>query len=146
MPTPQYSSLSEHLDIELLSSAIKSTLQATIFSSGLRISPRRTGEISQSLAQAFFDYYEEQEPGAVNAHGGRLAAEGLSSQSLLAATEAVRTVCAKASNPLDDLPSIAGAFTTALCLGFIEGRERRIIEQQERTHQALMRAQERERE
>lgn len=136
--------LTRHLDCQGLASAVRSAIQETIFTSGLRIAPRRVGEIADALTQSLVSYYDQRDQQTAQAAGEALAVEGLSPQSLLAAAEALRSYCQGKSNPLTDLEEVVVSFVTSVTLGFISSRENRLLRQQEQTFQALVRAQGRE--
>lgn len=143
MTNSDHRSLTSHLDIAEVADAIQRALHETVFSSGLRISPRGLRDTSQTLARSFFDYYEARDRNVVHAQGETLATDGLSPLSFLTACESLRKVCLEKSNPVVDLPDTASVFATTLALGFMEGRAAALLAQQERIHQAYVRALER---
>ncbi len=132
--------LAEHLDIAGLTTEIARALRATLFSSRLSVAPRRVNELASQMAQHFFTFYESRDQAAALEYGKALAREGIGARSALEMTEAVRRVARQQSNPLTDLPDIAGAFCNALLEGFMDAQAQILLEVQERTHRAYLAA------
>jgi hypothetical protein len=132
--------LAEHLDIAGLTAEIARALRATLFSSRLSVAPRRVNDLAGQMAQQFFTFHESRDQAAALEHGKALAREGIGGRSALEMTEAVRRVARQQSNPLIDLPDIAGAFCNALLEGFMDAQAQILLEVQERTHRAYLAA------
>jgi hypothetical protein len=141
MPDDEVGSpLANHLDEQVLAEVLQSTLRSTLFSSGLTVSPRQVNKVGTDIASLFFAFYGDCDDTAVQAAGLRYAEAGLGRRSLLAMTEALQRACRQLSNPLADLPDIAGAYVNALLEGYMAGREEQVRQEQERTLQAYLRA------
>lgn len=132
--------LAEHLDIASLTAEIARALRATLFSSRLSVAPRRVNELASQMAQQFFAFYESRDQAAALEQGKALAREGIGARSALEMTEAVRRTAREKSNPLVELPDIAGAFCNALLEGFMDAQAQILLEVQERTHRAYLAA------
>lgn len=141
-------SLSAHPDQERLTTELRQTLRQTLFSSRLRISPRRMNQVGQEVATGFFKLLETEDEEAARAYGRDLALEGLGHRSILAMTEALRRVCREGVNPGGEtllvLLEAAGRYVNALLEGYMTGREEDILKEQERTREAFLRARERQ--
>jgi hypothetical protein len=132
--------LSSHLDQDELANALQKALRQTLFSSRLRISPRRVKEIGQEVAADFLRFLETKDEEATRAYGQHLVAEGLGHRSILMMTEALRQVCRAHSNP-SPMASVAGEYVVLLLEGYMAQREEHLLEEQARTQRALERAQ-----
>lgn len=143
MTTEEPGRKSSHLDQDELTSELQKALRQTLFSSRLRISPRRVKEIGQEVAEDFFEFLETGDEGAARAYGQILAAEGLGHCSILTMTEALRRVCRAHTNP-SPMASLAGEYVVPLLEGYMVGREEHLLEEQARTQRALARAQEKQ--
>ena len=130
--------LSDHLDQTVLADKLISVLRETVFSSSLRVSPRRVAEIGKQFASVFFDYYDHSDDLTVLAYGQQLANEGLGPRSVLQAAGALQRMCTERSNPLNGLPFVASVFNSNLLEGYIVAREKRLLEDQERTRRAQL--------
>ena len=130
------SPLSDHLDQAMLADELSTVLRETVFSSSLRVSPRRVAEIGKQFALVFFDYYDHADDPAAQAYGQQLANEGLGPRSVLRAVAALQRICTERSNPLKDLPFVASTFSCNLLDGYIAAREKRLLEDQERSRKA----------
>lgn len=128
------------LDEENLVTELKQALQETLFSSGLRISPRRVSQMAQAVAASFLQFLEREDQAATRAYGQELAQAGLGHPSALALTEALRRACWENTNPGTGLLPVSGRYVGALLQGYMEEREASILREQERTAQALQRA------
>lgn len=131
------------LDEGHLATELSQVLRQTLFSSGLRVSPRRVNQIGQEMAVAFFKFLEVEDEEAARTHGQHLAVEGLGHRAILTTTEALRRTCRESGNPAA-LPSVAGRYVNALLEGYMSSRETSLLQEQERTWRALQRAQERQ--
>ena len=134
--------LSAYLDQESLATELRQALHQTLFSSGLRISPRRVNQIGQEAAVAFFKFLEMEDEEAARAYGQHLAMDGLGHHSVLTMTEALRRACRASGNPAGVSPSVAGRYVNALLEGYMASREASLLQEQERTRRALQRARE----
>lgn len=133
--------LERHLNQALLEGEIQQALRKTVFSSGLSVSPRQTGRLARELVQTFFEYCAIEDNESVRSQGERLAVDGLGVSSALAVVEVLSRVCRRHSNPLEELPDVAGRYVTNLLEGYIGAREQVLLQEQERTFRALLRAQ-----
>jgi hypothetical protein len=136
----QSTTLVQHLDAANLAGEIAKALRATLFTSRLSVAPRRVNELANQMAQQFFAFFESKDQAAALDYGKALAREGLGARSALEMTEAVRRVARQQSNPLTELPDIAGAFCNALLEGFMDAQAQMLLEVQERTHRAYLAA------
>jgi hypothetical protein len=133
-------SLCTYPDDAHLTTELRQALRRTLFSSGLRISPRRVNQIGQEIAAAFLKFLETEDEEAARTYGERLAAEGLGHRSILTMAEALRQVCRESANPEARRP-VAGRYVNALLEGYMVGREASVLQEQARTMRALQRAQ-----
>lgn len=138
--SPQPPTLAQHLDTASYVTEIASALRSTVFSSGLSVAPRRVNALAGQMAQQFFAFFDSRDVAAASDYGNALAREGIGARSALAMTEAVRRGARQQSNPLTDLPDVAGAFCNALLEGFMAGQAQMLLEVQERTHRAYLAA------
>ncbi|MEA3337971.1 MAG: hypothetical protein U9R25_18940 [Chloroflexota bacterium] len=111
-----------------------------MFSSGLRVSPRRVKQIGEEMAADFFRYYDQRDQDSVRQYGVSLAGEGLGPRSMLVMVEALGQMCREASNPVVELPDVAGKYSMALLESYIASREENLLREQELTHRAHLRA------
>jgi hypothetical protein len=129
---------------EGLAARIRGALDEYAFSNYAIILPRRLGEIAREEAEAFLAFLSSGDAEAARQRGRRLAQEGLGPRSVLALTETIRQVGWESANPEVELwpplQEAIGRYTTALLEGYMAGREESILEQQEKTRQALLRA------
>ena len=136
----QPNTLAEHLDFAGLATEVARALRATLFSSRLNVAPRRVNELASQMAQQFFAFYDSRDQAAALEYGKTLAREGIGARSALEMTEAVRRTARQRSNPLVELPEIAGAFCNALLEGYMDAQAKILLEVQERTHRAYLAA------
>jgi hypothetical protein len=123
------------LDETYLAVELKQALQATIFTSGLRIAPHRVQQISQEFAAAFCQFLEEQPHAEVAyAYGLRLAQEGIGHGAMLALVDVLHHVCWESADPT------SVQYGNPLLAGYMAGREADLLREQERTRLALDRA------
>ncbi len=132
--------LTQHLNEASLAAEIAKALRSTLFSSRLSVAPRRVNELAGQTAQQFFAFYERRDQAAALEYGKALAREGIGTRSALEMTEAVRRVARLQSNPLTELPEVAGVFCNALLEGFMDAQAQMLLEVQERTHRAYLAA------
>lgn len=109
----------------------------------MQVSPRHANQIGNRFCDRYYAYWDDRQLEGCVAFGSELAAEGLGPKSVLAMTEALRTICWENSIVLEELPHVTGEFCNSLLEGFILGREAQLLEVQERTHQAFLVALER---
>lgn len=139
----QIPDLREHLDQSRVTSILQKALRQTIFSSGLRVSPRQLNRICNELSREFFQFWIKKTYEEPIAYGSKLAREGLGVKSVLALTEALREISWQESNPVAELPYVTSSFCNSLLEGYITGREELLLDVQERTHRAYLSAMER---
>jgi hypothetical protein len=132
--------LAQHCSEASLTAEIAKALRATLFSSRLSVAPRRVNELAGQMAQQFFAFFESRDQAAAQGYGSALAREGIGTRSALEMTEAVRRVARQQSNPLTELPDVAGVFCNALLEGFMDAQAQMLLEVQERTHRAYLAA------
>ncbi len=135
--------VSAALDEGHLATELRQTLRQTLFSSGLRVSPRRVNQIGQEVAATFIKFLEREDEETARTHGQRLAVEGLGHRSILMMTESLRRVCRESVAPAA-APPVAGRYVNALLEGYMAGRETSLLQEQERTQRAFQRAQARQ--
>ncbi len=131
------------IDENQLAAELQRALQETIFTSTLRINPRRMNQLSQEMAASFQRFLELKNEQAVNLYGRQLAQEGLSPRSILALAEAVRRICWEAGAEDGSLLLPCGEYTMALLEAYIGAREAFVLQQQDQIHRAFERAQDR---
>ncbi len=130
-----------NLDREHLATELKQVLQDTIFASQLTISPRRMGQVAQEVTGSFLQFLEQEDEPATRAYGQRLAREGLGHRSILVLCETLRRLSQQDSCPGNQLLLVSGRYVFSLLEGYMAGREAYLLQEQERTHQAWIRAQ-----
>ena len=130
------------LDKGRLAIELSQVLRQMLFSSSLRVSPRRVSQIGQELAVAFLAFLEAEDEQAAHTYGGHLAAEGLGHRAILETAETLRRMCRESAHPAAALPSVAGRYVNALLEGYMAGREASLVQEQARIRRALQRAQE----
>ena len=136
----QSTTLAQHLDAANLAGEIAKALRATLFTSRLSVAPRRVNELASQMVQQFFAFFESKDQAAALDYGKALAREGLGARSALEMTEALRRAARQQSNPLAELPEVAGTFCNALLEGFMDAQAQMLLEVQERTHRAYLAA------
>ena len=134
------SRLSAHMDSAFLSGVLAQSIRKTVFFSGLMVAPRLIDQIAQELTASFFRYHEDRDDQTVRVYGGTLAYQGFGPKTVLTSCDTLSRVCREKSNPLQDLPDLAGCYTSALLEGYIDGREQRLLLEQERTLRAYLAA------
>lgn len=124
------------VDVPELTDQVRSALQATLFGSRLRVTPRRIGQIAGEASAAFLAYLAAPEDGeAARLFGLRLANDGLGHTTLLALVGALQQFAwERAGTPL------ANTYCGLLLGGYMEGREQYLLAEQERVRNALDRA------
>ena len=127
---------------EAISSAQSRSLHQTVFFNRLSVAPRRLNEISQEETEAFLGFLETLDETAVRERGRQLALEGLGRRSILAMTEALRRVYWEITM---DGAEATGSYVCVLLEGYMDGREEYLLQEQERTWEAFLRARDRQR-
>jgi hypothetical protein len=124
-----------------LAAALKQALQATVFTSSLRIAPRRIQQISHEIAAAFHEFQKERQDTAITyTYGRHLAQEGLGHDGILALIDVLHRACwESAGATASGLPASA-QYCHPLLAGYMAGREAHLLQEQERTRLALERA------
>ena len=132
-PAPTAILNQERLEIEL-----KRALQSTIFSSNLRVSPRRVNQIALEIAATFRQFLEVRSSDASTfEYGQRLASEGVGHRTMLALIEVLhRASWAQPDVGGEDLPASVQC-SSQLLAGYMAGREAYLLQEQERTRMAL---------
>ena len=128
------------LSEDYLVAQLKQSLQASIFSGRLRVTPRRVGEVAAEVAASFLQFRDREQEKTVYSYGEHLAKEGVGHRAVLSLAETLRRVCAEVGNPAAELQLSAGRYTFALLEGYMAGRESYLLQQQDLTHRALERA------
>ena len=123
-----------------ISAGLHQALHETAFSNRRRISPRRLDEIGREEAGAFLEFLKTGDEKVVLDRGEGLAREGLGHRSVLMMTETLRVFCRESVNPGD---KAAGRYAAALLEGYMAGRENVLLNEQERTREAYLRARDR---
>ena len=129
------------IDSEQLAADLKQALQATMFTSTLRISPRHLQRIAQEAAakvEHFIAGNDDAEQ--MHAYGHHLVAEGFGRQSLLALVQVINRTLWESGDPALQQIAISASLTHPLLDGYIAGREAHLLREQERTRVALERA------
>ena len=120
--------------------ALQRALQATLFTSGLRITPRRVKAVAHELGVAFQACVQQNDYSAARQTGQHLASEGLGHGSVLALVEELHRSswknggCAEASLPA------SVRYSGGLLEGYMAERESLLLREQERTRVAFDRA------
>lgn len=132
--------LSSPLDESALATQLQTALRETVFSSGLNISPKRLNGIAKELARSYQVYFIDQDNPTVAQLGQSLAANGLAPRSVVSVTDRLRMATANESDAVGTLLEVTTDFCAALLIGFMDGRERIILQEAERTHRAYLAA------
>jgi hypothetical protein len=141
MMLPEQSAPAPDLDEERLAIDLKRALQATVFTSNLRVSPRRVQQIALEIAATFRRFLAEPAYAeTAYTYGQRLAGEGVGHRAMLALIEVLhRASWAGADLGGEDLPASVQC-SSHLLAGYMAGREAYLLQEQERTRLALDRA------
>src|SRR5688500_13120319 len=75
-----------------LTAALQRALQATLFTSGMLIAPRRVAQVAREIGNGFQAFAHQGDGGVVYEAGRRLASEGLGHTSVLAVVEALHQI------------------------------------------------------
>jgi hypothetical protein len=116
-------------------------LRQTAFFNGKLIAPRRLNEMGQAETAACLDFLETADEAVARERGCQLALQGLGHRSILMMTEALRRACRERVD-LDE--EATGRYIIALLEGYMAGREQDLLQVQERTRDAFLRARERQ--
>lgn len=130
-----------HLNEEHLTNELRQALRQTLFSSRLRITPRRVNQVGQDMAAAFLKFLVTEDEETAYTYGQYLAGEGLGHRSVLTMTEALRRTCRENGNGAD-LTSVAGLYVNSLLEGYMTRREAYLLQEQARAQHAFLRARE----
>ena len=133
--------LTGELDENTLRTGVSQALRRTIFDSSLRISPRRVNRIAAEFVTAFYRFIENEHKEDAYRHGQTLAQAGMGPSSILTMLSTVADVCQTSDNPGRKLLPLVNRYMHALLLGYMEGREAYIRQEQERTMRAFKRTQ-----
>ena len=133
-------SLADYLDEQALAEALSSSLRNTLFSSSLSVSPRQVNTIASGPTSGFFTFFGDRDGSVADTYGRQLAQAGVGHRSILAMTETLRQECYQKANPSTELPAVAGLYVNALLEGYMAGREELVLQEQQRTVQAYIRA------
>jgi len=133
--------LTDELDENTLRTEVAQALRRTIFDSGLRVSPRRVNQIAAEFVTAFYRFIESEQKENAYQHGQTLAQVGMGPSSILMMVSALAGACQISDNPGRELLPLVNHYMHALLLGYMEGREAYIRQEQERTMRAFKRTQ-----
>ena len=125
-----------------IASKLYQALRAMDMSNRLLISPRRLEEIAQEEVEAFLHVLETGDEEETRQRGARRASEGLGERSALAMTEALRGACWMANLDQEALRvalEASGRYVNAFLEGYMSGREKEILKEQERVRHAFQR-------
>lgn len=129
---------------EVLTARMRSALEEHAFTNRALFPPRQLAGFAQQEAEAFLAFLESGDERAAQEQGRNLARAGLSHRSVLALTQALQEVGWESANPevalWPPLQKAIGRYIRAFLEGYMAAREESILEQQEKTRQALMRA------
>jgi hypothetical protein len=124
----------------MLNFELAESMRATVFSSGLLVTPRMVAQLAGEMSTQFHEYYQNRDDGSARLYGGVLAHQGLGPRTILNSCTTLSRLCRQQSNPVQDLPDVAGGFISALLEGYIAGREEKLLAEQERTLRAHLAA------
>lgn len=133
----------DQLNEGFLTAQLKESLQASLFSGRLRITPRRVNEVAAEVAASFLEFRDRGHEEAAYSYGERLATEGVGHRAILSLAETLRRVCWESGDRAHELLRLAGRYTFSLLEGYMAGREAYLLQEQDRAHRALDRARER---
>ncbi|HID62552.1 MAG TPA: hypothetical protein EYP49_07400 [Anaerolineae bacterium] len=125
-----------------IASELHQALRTTALSNRLLIAPRRLEEIAQEEVEAFLHFLETADEEEARQRGARRASEGLGEHPILAMTEALRQSCWMMNLEMEELRialEATGRYITAFLAGYMSGREKEIMKEQERTRHAFRR-------
>ncbi|RME40243.1 MAG: hypothetical protein D6796_17440 [Caldilineae bacterium] len=133
--------LTDELDENTLRTEVAQALRRTIFDSTLRISPRRVNQIAAEFVTAFYRFIEHGQEDASYQYGQTLAQAGMGPSSILTMLHTLTETCQASENPGRKLLPLVNRYMHTLLLGYMEGREAYIRQEQERTMRAFKRTQ-----
>jgi hypothetical protein len=120
-----------------LITSLRQALSETAFSNQKFLAPRHLALVSEQETEEFFGYLQSRDEEMVRTHGQGLARKGLGHRSILAMMEALRHFCRESVNPGE---AVAARYANALLEGYMAGRESNLLQEQERTREAFLRA------
>jgi hypothetical protein len=126
------------VDETALVTALEQALQATLFTSTLRIAPRRIRQIAQQKGATFCRFL--QQPGdtaTIYAQGQHLATEGIGHRAILSM---VAVIYRHTWSACDTMVDTLALYSGALLEGYMTEREAHVLREQERTRLAWERA------
>jgi hypothetical protein len=130
-------------DEEQINASLRKALRGTAFSNRMLISPRRLDELGREETRNFYAFLDALDTASVTERGRQMALDGLGQASVLSLCSALRqtwlAVCQTSSNGLPKAIGAAENYTTALLLGYMQGREEELRQEQERTRNAYLR-------
>jgi hypothetical protein len=135
-------SLRAYLEETHLVTELRRSLQDSIFSDRLCVSPRGVNQVAEKIAATVLQFGERKQEEEVRAYGEQLAREGIGHCAILALTESLRRMCWEASPSGSALHILVGRYVFSLLEGYMAGREAYLLEEQSRTYRALERARE----
>ena len=122
---------------EAITSSVREALRATVFSNGKLIAPRRLDAIGREETEAFLGFLETRDEKAVRQRGQQLALKGLGIRSTMAMVEVLRRACRESVNSGEEA---VADYASVLLEGYVTGREETLLQEQERTMKAYLRA------
>lgn len=123
-------------DLEALISAVRQVLRETAFRNGKLVAPRHLDQIAQDEARSFLSFVETGDEELVRKRGKDIAVAGLGHRPVLNMTEILR---GNGHSRFHATEQAVSAYVTALLEGYMLGREEHLLEEQARTHEALLR-------
>ncbi|HNP86805.1 MAG TPA: hypothetical protein PKK78_11735 [Kouleothrix sp.] len=131
------------LNCERLAVELKQALQATMFTSTLRVSPRHLQQMATELASAVNAFVQGAlDAEAIQRHGQRLVDNGCGHQAIIDQVHIINRFCWETATPALQQIALTGGFTRPLLEGYMQAWEVALLREQERTQNALMRARE----
>ncbi|MCS7177772.1 MAG: hypothetical protein RML46_06920 [Anaerolineae bacterium] len=129
---------------EALTARMRAALEEHAFTNRALFPPRQLAEFARQEAESFLSFLRDPDEAMARERGRSLARQGLSHRSVLALTQALQEVGWESANPEVELwppfQQTIGHYVRALLEGYMAAREESILEQQEKTRQALLRA------
>ncbi|MBS1965065.1 MAG: hypothetical protein JST60_04505 [Chloroflexi bacterium SZAS-1] len=131
------------LNCERLAAELKQVLQATMFTSTLRVSPRHLQQMANDLTNAVSAFIQGAvDAEAIHRHGRHLADNGCGHKAVIEQAHIINRFCWETATPALQQIALTGGFTRPLLEGYMRGREESLLREQERTQNALARARE----
>jgi hypothetical protein len=123
-----------------LTAALQRALQATLFTSGLLITPRRVAQVAREIGHGFQAFVTQGDGASVYEAGQRLASDGLGHASVLAIVEALHESSWRQAAGAQEAQPASVSYCGKLLAGYMSERESSLLREQERTRVALERA------